>query len=250
MAENKYKKHFLSRVIVRIDFASPIETINRKVPKQLSIKALKLFPIQDPPKTYVETVFKISTDEGAKKKEEITRKVWVFHGKDRDKRLELAPTHFLFDIRNYSTYEEMKEQFLSLVEILSDENEEMVIKRLGLRYINNIELKESEPTKWEKYINKNMLSCFKVHDKKNIILRAMNTLIFRYNGISMRFRYGMNNPDFPAKIKRKVFVLDLDAYYEGLVEIKNVQNNLDISHEIIQETFEKSITEELRKKMK
>lgn len=249
MEEKTYKNTYLTRVIARIDFASPIEDLNKKIPKRFDQNALKLFPIKDPPLNSVETVFKVSQKNVSKVKEEIVKKIWIFNDENKFNRLELDMTHFALDVRKYNKYEKLKESFSKLAIILTEEFDEIVISKFGLRYINNIDIDEAEPTKWEKYLNKNLLSSLKIPKEEDVILRAFQTLILKYNGIIFRFRYGMNNPDFPAEIKKKIFVLDFDAYYEGLLESKNLQSKMDKFHEKIQTTFEDSITDELRKKM-
>jgi uncharacterized protein (TIGR04255 family) len=43
-----------------------------------------------------------------------------------------------------------------------------------------------------------------------------------------------------------VFVLDLDAYHQGLLTAEDIRNDLDAFHLRIQELFESSITDQLR----
>lgn len=248
MADKNYKKNFLTRVIARIDFASPLEDFNKRIPKQFDQEALKLFPIKEPPASSLTGTIKFSKN-GTKIEEEKIRKIWIFNDKNKYKRLELDLEHLALDVRKYSTYENLKDIFTRLVEILIDEVDELVIKRFGLRYINNIDIDETEPTKWEKFIDKKLLSIFRIPKKDDIVLRAFQNLVLKYNDITLRFRYGMHNPDFPAEIKKKIFVLDLDAFYEGLLEAKEVQNYMDKFHEKIQIMFENSVTNELRKIM-
>jgi uncharacterized protein (TIGR04255 family) len=59
----------------------------------------------------------------------------------------------------------------------------------------------------------------------------------------------MPNPDYPARIRQKVFVLDLDAYTHSLVYITDVGRLLDDFHAAVQRYFEQSITENLRRLM-
>lgn len=244
-----YKKNFLTQVIARIDFASPIEDLDKKVPKGFDIEALKLFPIKEPPRSLIEGTVSVSKN-GSKIKEEIIHKLWVYHDRKREKKLELVPTHLDIALTKYKNYKDIKNIFVKLVEVFTEEISDVVIKRFGLRFINNINVSDkTAPTNWEKYIKKNLLSIFKIPGKKDVILRVFHNLVFKYNDIFLIFRYGMHNPDFPAQIKKKIFVLDYDAYYEGLLEPKEVPKYMDSFHKRIYALFENCITDELRKKL-
>ena len=59
----------------------------------------------------------------------------------------------------------------------------------------------------------------------------------------------MLNPDFPAPMSQKLFVLDFDAYYHGPQDYDDLVKNIDIFHERIQELFENLIKGPLREKM-
>ena len=65
----------------------------------------------------------------------------------------------------------------------------------------------------------------------------------------MRFQYGMPNPDYPAPIKKKHFILDFDAYAEMLIDISELGDTLDTFHDRINSAFEQVIKDGLRKKM-
>jgi len=244
-----YKKNFLTLVIVRIDFASPIGDLNKKISAKFDKKALKLFPIKEDAHNIVETTLKL-TKNGSKIAEEKVNKLWIFHDRKKEKKLELSPTHLDIVLEKYSKYEELKETFIKIVDVLIDEVEDIIIKRFGLRYINEISINDkTELTNWGKYLNENLLSIFKIPGNKDQILRVVHNLIIKYDIFSLVFRYGMFNPDFPAEIKKKIFVLDYDAYYEGLLDSKDIPKYLDSFHKKINILFEKNITDELRKKM-
>ena len=65
----------------------------------------------------------------------------------------------------------------------------------------------------------------------------------------LKIQYGMNNPDYPALIRSKEFILDYDAFYEGSQDKESIIENLERFHSKIEDMFEKSITDELRKVM-
>jgi uncharacterized protein (TIGR04255 family) len=59
----------------------------------------------------------------------------------------------------------------------------------------------------------------------------------------------MPNPDYPAIIKRPVFVLDLDAYVQMAHDLAESLQYMEEAHTRIQDLFERSITQQLRERM-
>jgi uncharacterized protein (TIGR04255 family) len=79
--------------------------------------------------------------------------------------------------------------------------------------------------------------------------RVFHNLELSLDAFNLVYRLGMHNPDYPARIRQKVFVLDLDAYTQSLVNIKDVAHLLDDFHGAIQRYFERSITDNFRRVM-
>nr|QNO52558.1 hypothetical protein BJKGENCM_00048 [Methanosarcinales archaeon ANME-1 ERB6] len=65
----------------------------------------------------------------------------------------------------------------------------------------------------------------------------------------LKFNCGMHNPDFPATIRKKKFILDYDAYYTSLQELIDIEPNLINSHDKIKKLYEKNTKKELREIM-
>ena len=62
---NYYKKHYLKKVLVRIDFASEIQSLNNNIPSGITNKILNSFPISEPKKTITKQL-QISPQHGIK----------------------------------------------------------------------------------------------------------------------------------------------------------------------------------------
>jgi uncharacterized protein (TIGR04255 family) len=56
----------------------------------------------------------------------------------------------------------------------------------------------------------------------------------------------MHNPDYPAPIKKKTFILDYDAYTSGILGKDELDIYISQFHLAIQKLFEGSITEKFR----
>jgi len=240
---NCYKKPFLQKVIVRIDFTAKFQLTQKGLPKKVSDALLSIFPIPEPRKVLAKQV-QISPAGTIENHEQQNH--LFFHGKLRDKTLCITPDFLYIEITKYQTYEHLKEDFCAILDKLN-EAEEFSVNRFGLRYINNIELNEDEPLNWERYINGEILHMFDVTGDRSHLSRVFSNIVQHFDdGMQLNYNYGMHNPDFPSKIKRKSFIMDLDAYFQGVLGKDDIKSGIDIAHERIEELFENSITDDLR----
>jgi len=245
----------LKEVIIRIDFANPIEDLRYNIPNSVNLKALERFPIHEKPKTLYSSKFdiKISQDNKDHKiepSEKDEKKQWLYFGKNREKRLEITKDVLIVVYSNYKEFASFKHDFIELYKSLCDEYQNVEIRRLGLRYVNVITLKEKSPTKWNKYLSSSLLCIFKNYENKESIARAFHTLDLVIEDIRLKFQYGISNSDFPAVIHKKEFILDYDAYYEGLItNLFELEEYIEKCRKPIKEMFESNIKEPLRKLM-
>lgn len=242
-----YAKTFLKDVILRIDFVSPVPAINISLPKSVTTIISKYFPIAEP-RNIQEISFGLP---GEAEKKQGVEKDWVFHGKQREKLLSIVTNAMYIKMTVYTSFEDLKQQFVDIADVLFREFPDIQGRRLGLRYINQLNLRGEDPFNWKLYLNKNLLSMFNVQQDKKRIIRAISTMELNYeDDFRLRFTYGMHNPDYPATIKKKQFVLDYDAFSEGFLTKDDIIQNIDLFHAEIQNLFENSITDKLRDVMK
>jgi uncharacterized protein (TIGR04255 family) len=164
--------------------------------------------------------------------------------------LTITPNAVLVQRQKYSTYEELKTEFFDVLNAFLDVYSDAVISRFGIRFINEITLDVGAPTNWDGYLNAQLLATLAFFPNPNELCRVFNIVELNFGDLNLKFQFGMHNPDYPATIKRKSFILDLDAYYVGLLDRQEIVSNVDRAHEHIQELFERSITAKLREKMK
>jgi uncharacterized protein (TIGR04255 family) len=248
MYENAcYEKPFLKSVIARIDFVAAIADLSNAVPPGLANKLTTQFPIAEPAEA-VGIEFQLGP--GPKHSERETRlKQWNFYGKDREKHLSLLSAFFTLEYRTYKTFEGAKEEFSFIVEAIRKEFPDAKAGRFGLRYINQIEIEGlALPAGWNEYIAPELLAAIAFF-QFNSLGRLMHLADMRYDDLNIRFQFGMPNPDYPATIKRPLFVLDLDGYVRTAHELADSLQYFEQVHERIQELFEKSITDKLRERM-
>lgn len=242
----RYKNTYLKKVVARVDFASPVESLQKKLPPAVSAALLKTFPISEPNKA-VGKEFKISPQETEERTFEQMN--WFHYSKDRQKRACLSLGFFWVEYDVYSSFEQLKSDFLPILEELFKSIEQLQIKRFGLRYIDHITFDENDVFEWSGYLHETLLAPFSIPHEGKQIIRAFNNFTISDEDMILQFQYGMHNPDFPAPIKKKLFILDTDAYTQGLLELSDIKAKIEMFHEAIGSLFEQVITERLRERM-
>ncbi len=241
-----YSAPFLKEVIVRLDYSYPLTKLSRVLPDQIRDIVTPSFPISEP-KEFIGKELKISRD--ATKEKIVEGTDWFFHSMDRQKTLILARDNVNISYKKYDSFDILKRDFLSIVEELFANYDDLQGKRLGLRYINEITLTENQVLEWKDYLNGSLLTNLSFPEDPTKICRAFNNLELNEGDLIIRFQYGMFNPDYPAPIRKKSFILDYDAYYQGALNLEDINPKLDKFNVAIKSIFERSILNGLRKLM-
>jgi len=137
-----YKNNFLTQVIARVDLVSPITSIVEELPKDISKVALKYFPIDEPKPAFTQEIF-IGPKQLSTRKEEFTE--WHFYGRNREKRLRIMPRSLSISYKKYEAYEGMRSEFVEFATEFFKAINQAQPSRLGLRYINEIDVNDGDP---------------------------------------------------------------------------------------------------------
>jgi uncharacterized protein (TIGR04255 family) len=244
----QYNRNFLKQVIVRVDFLNPIPEIESALPKKIRQSVIKKFPIEEPRSTVAQKL-QISPQEISARSEHFTE--WRFHSRNSEKTLTIVPQSFFVEHRTYVTYEPVRDEFVALLNVFLEAFTNVQTSRLGLRYVNHIELDQARPRDWSGLLNRQLLELFSFPPEghSEALSRLFHIVEFTFDEFQLRFQCGMHNPDYPARIKKKVFVIDMDAYQQGFVDAQDIPQSLDLFHVTIQNYFELSIDDGLREQM-
>lgn len=243
----KYKNDYLKQVIVRVDFDSELPILSDGPSSEVYDCVRKRFPLKEE-KTIVGRELLISPDTTTSRNLEI--KEWRYYGSDRLKNLVISPNYLIVEFNKYEHYEVLREDFLSVLDVLYKSYPSIMLKRLGLRYIDVIEWSSAQSKNWKKYLRPELSSIFSIATNEKDVSRAFHVLEFNYGKDFLRFQFGVFNPDYPAAIKNNEYTLDFDMYTNRLIEQSEVPNILDGFHDKLNQSFEEVITNELRKIMK
>ena len=127
--------------------------------------------------------------------------------------------------------------------------DKVVAKRMGLRYINAITIKEGDPLDWHNLIANDLTSTIAFLKDKSKLSRVMNTIELNKSDRKIIFRFGLFNSEYPNTIARKEFILDYDCYTDDEKEIDQIADLIREFHDEIVKLFEASIRDNLREIM-
>jgi len=243
---NKYEKPFLKSVIFRIDLAQPF-----RQSEELAADFHKIIKEKFQNKEeIIGTHFEATLGTGEKDKNIVRqRAVTNYKFSDADGNhillLEFEPPNLNLLFNAYKNSDELKE-FVDLISTAANKvYGDIIIKRVGLRYINNIVL-SGDAFQWAPFIDSHLISILDFPPEKRSISRGLGRIELVKDSYSVLFQFGMFNPEFPNPIARKEFILDYDCYTNEERSIADVSKTVMALHEEVKRLFESSILDELR----
>ncbi len=110
----------------------------KQLPKNISNALKQQFPIPET-KSIIHTEFRIAKQkQDIQKSDEFTE--WSFLAKDGNKSLSLQKSAIYLKVTKYDSFQKVKKEFMTGVNVLFDTYQETQAKRLGLRFVNEIEI--------------------------------------------------------------------------------------------------------------
>jgi len=154
------------------------------------------------------------------------------------------------ECNKYGVFETFKEDVMHVFDAFQAVYKPIDLKRMGLRYVNEIKFSEGNPFDWSNFISDSLLCPLNSFpDNQKRIARSMTQTIFSRIDHLLRFSCGMfNKSEFPSPISRKEFILDYDCFTEEVTG-GDIGKFLEIFHLDIQTMFENSIKDSLRTTM-
>jgi uncharacterized protein (TIGR04255 family) len=243
MSDICYSKNFLKEVVSKVDFAQPIsEILKDGLPQSIIDRIKERFPLAESSKGQIQNVEFSAT--GAKTTSSEFAQ-WVFHGIDRSKTIVINPHFITVSLKKYNSLEDFQEDLIGPISKIVALRNNIQIQRTGVRFVNVFE-NITEYDDIERYFTP-MISClYRNIYRINDCTRNVTVTEYLNDDMKIRLQSGIFNPDYPAKILRKHFVIDIDAYVDYPHVISNVQEYFTKFHSAIQELFEYCITAEMR----
>ena len=237
----KYETNFLTNVIVQLDYRPVVRFLN-EVPNDI------IDELKNSYEFHQNKISSVNVNIATGAKIETIIPVWEFVSKDADIDIQLTQNFLKFNCTKYTHFENLMSHVNKITKLL--ENDVQTFNRVGLRYINQIDMDEENPTDWSNYINEALICNINswCQDSKDKITRAMSQIVISEDDYSLNFNYGIYNPIFPNQMIQKQFILDFDCYAKK-IEMVEITQKLTELNAIITQSFEKSIKKPLRDKM-
>lgn len=173
----------------------------------------------------------------------------VFTNPAAESVIKVSEGNFVVASTKYTTYESFKAEALGRTNDFCRTFDLRSFHRVGLRYINHIQLPSSEPLSLlERYVNVPLR--FDRLDKR-AITQLLSEFCMRFESHQMTVRGALLQ--IPSPVNTYVYVLDLDCYSEARVEGSteaSLEAKVDAFHHAIQIQFLQHITEEYKRVMR
>jgi len=216
MVKKVYKKNFITRALLRIDFNNTINLtsdILKKFKEKLSFEDLEFKE-----KTVKSLELKVDKKEKSFSVINIGKSGTYKFNKGSDI-FKLDHEKFLLTVNKYekfsSFYEKFKTGFLVLQQLIKV-NE---FKRIILRYVNTISLDEiKELSDWKKFIKPVIVpdAIIKIENSKFSLRRIMNLFVLGDGEFFVNIHSGIWNNNYPSKITDTDCILSIDCYIDNV----------------------------------
>ncbi len=248
----EYKKTFLDKIIIRADFLDPSpigDKSSEECPEELAKQLRRKGPVTSR-EQMIASGFKITANGIETPGEVTTANVWVFTDMEEKRIIKVSNDHFSIEYSSYDSFKSLKADFENVLDVLREYRDNCTLKRLGIRYIDVIDAGgKTPPLSWGKYISKEYLVTASGKQKpaeRQAISRAFNRVEYTYDSMRVVLQYGIHNPDHPAPIKARQYIIDTDVFSLGILEYENIESTLEKFHDKATSVFEGMITDTLR----
>ncbi len=243
-----YKKNYLKQVIFRIDFAE----IELREFAQYG-KSLESYFDQHKELQGKQADFELNVASGELIDLSKEIKIWQFVNTKSGNKFEVGPAHCLLEYFSYEDSKSLKSDIDTFCRPLLDEYDIRLVNRIGLRYINQLEIPAVKKIgDWNSYINSSLLAPSEfLREKGKIQTRILSQMDLKSDNYSTTFKHGIWNEKYPNPITNNPYILDIDSFTRFPVEIdkQSLLTFVDSLNVEAEEIFELSITNKLREDM-
>lgn len=250
-----YKNCFLSQVVVRIDFLQFISN-ESAFSADIEKSILKVFPRKGKDQIVRFNSVNFTFDTAHPGLPNANGQIYEgmqreYLAQEENNKLILSNKFIAFEINQYDTFGTHMQWFRDVLASFFLQNRVTAI-RTGIRYVN---LFDSGKIKLQKNffapdIAATLATKLPIGEDEMLLIRSMHMSEYRLSTMTLNFRYGMFNPEYPNILRKNSFALDYDCFTtEQLESADEILRNLENGHRAIQLLFENAITDAMRKVM-
>ena len=251
----RYDSNFLTQVVIRADLYSGTAP-EAAAPGEGILSVLADFPERNRVNRSRTEVTIQKTPQGpVKNTRTITFAENNFFSEGRTLHAAVCGEYVFLATKSYAGFAPMRDVFLELMEAVQAQSPALRIRRLGMRYVNEIKLPEADAGTglgadfWTRYINPLLLGGLRFAANDGALARHMCTTELNYGTDRATIRYGVFNGEYPKPNRRREFILDVDTYCQTDLAVNNIQGKLADYHTAACQVFEAAITDALRARM-
>lgn len=250
---NIYETSSIAQVILRADFDQPRDDLTKIVTSQVVPALAAGFPgiEEKDARTQQVTLTVQNRSQNVSQVVSDPFKVWTLISVDGATRLEICRDYLLMMTSKYVRFSLFLDPFQQVIELLKDAptEDELVFRRLGLRYINHVTNGDGAPDQWDGFISPDLINSLRFVDP-NRLMRCMSTIEADHGDTVVRLQYGLPNPSYPEPVSRGPFVIDIDAYKATQIAGPDLADEVERLNRLAYVYFEKAIGPEQRNVMK
>lgn len=248
-----YNKNFLTNVLYRLDF-NEIPSLSTKTQLLAVYEQLRArFSVNQIVES-VEGVVAINplTNQLSSNPRQIIQ--LVCNTTDNNARIILDKRSLVVEVLNksYNDLHNFIEFITSANNLIKDFKTNIKINRLGLRYVNQIDLTSGLPFENTDFINENLTTkerTFFDPDWKSKINRSISQTSLSFDDYGVNFVNGYANSQFPGRVVKNEYLIDIDCFastceFDNIIPLITAMNT-----DTITPLFEKSINSGLRELM-
>lgn len=250
----QYAKNFITQVILRADFVPG--TVPLVQPGERVLAAVDGFTVRNSANRSKSEVRVQKTPQGPIKDTRTTNFIeHNFWTEDKLRRVAVCSEYVFYETRVYEGFDTARDAFLDVLDAVYEQCPGMKIRRLGMRYINEIKLPEADAGPglgadfWERYINPSLLGGLRFAANDGALARHMCTTELNYGTDRATLKYGIFNSDYPKPNRKREFILDVDTYCMTELAEDAVAMKLEDYHNAAISVFETAVTDALRSRM-
>lgn len=231
--------NYIQSALIRIDYV-PIDSLTNALPKVIRDAVAKQFPnmeFREIDSRNIEL-----SPEGQVVSHEMSKiNEWHFNTVDAQQQIIITNNSLLLKSKRdaYVSFDTFLSKFLVASNAVEQVCPGCTLTRIGLRYVNVVK-KYLEDGKLN---NKYLTEITSVAEEERV--RIITSAETKTDDHRMRVQYGLMNPDYPSVDVKSEFVIDLDAYCEGLYYLSELMNIAEELHECIEEKYHDFINTEV-----
>lgn len=146
----KFKNNTLSTVIFRIDFLNPITVDDATLNKA----CISIYPVVQEETVNEQNVQTSLNEKGEMSVERITN-TFVnkkYSNRQLSRSITVSPRFVFTELKDYTNYEDTSKTFISVFDAIKNANPTATIARIGMRYINQVDLTNYKQSARKNYI--------------------------------------------------------------------------------------------------